>query len=208
MLDLLDGMRIKLVEGEASVSRRVAAALAEAEANGDDLQAELPKLTDDPIRMYLSQMAHIPLLSREEEISLAKKIEVTRKRFRRELLETGRSLGIPVTPGLRLLQAYADAAGQDVVRRDRRDRRRLGRLRLRLGRGRLAAVHGGFVEVSHDKVKILSDVAELEDDIDLDRARRAKERAELAAREATDSEAVGALSRAHARLRAAGGTVD
>ncbi len=47
---------------------------------------DLPKLSDDPIRMYLSQMAVIPLLSREEEISLAKKIEVTRKRFRRSLL--------------------------------------------------------------------------------------------------------------------------
>ena len=44
------------------------------------------KLNNDPIRMYLSQMAEIPLLSREEEISLAKKIEVTRKRFRRTLL--------------------------------------------------------------------------------------------------------------------------
>jgi RNA polymerase primary sigma factor len=47
---------------------------------------ELPKLSDDPIRMYLSQMAEIPLLTRDEEISLAKKIEVTRKRFRRTLL--------------------------------------------------------------------------------------------------------------------------
>lgn len=48
--------------------------------------ADLPKLSDDPIRMYLSQMAEIPLLTREQEISLAKKIEVTRKRFRRSVL--------------------------------------------------------------------------------------------------------------------------
>ena len=47
---------------------------------------DLPKASDDPIRMYLSQMADIPLLSRDEEIALAKKIEVTRKRFRRTLL--------------------------------------------------------------------------------------------------------------------------
>jgi RNA polymerase primary sigma factor len=41
---------------------------------------------NDPIRMYLAQMAEIPLLSREEEIALAKRIEVTRKRFRRAIL--------------------------------------------------------------------------------------------------------------------------
>jgi len=46
----------------------------------------LPKLSDDPIRLYLSQMAQIPLLTREEEVSLAKKIEVCRRRFRRSVL--------------------------------------------------------------------------------------------------------------------------
>ncbi len=53
---------------------------------------EVGKWSNDPIRLYLSQMAEIPLLSREEEIALAKKIEVTRKRFRRTLL--GCSLGM------------------------------------------------------------------------------------------------------------------
>jgi len=43
--------------------------------------------TDDPVRMYLTQMGEIPLLKRDEEIALAKKIEVTRKRFRRKVLE-------------------------------------------------------------------------------------------------------------------------
>ncbi len=43
--------------------------------------------SDDPVRMYLTQMGEIPLLTRQEEISLAKRIEVTRARFRCRLLE-------------------------------------------------------------------------------------------------------------------------
>lgn len=49
---------------------------------------ETSKRIDDPVRMYLTQMGEIPLLTRPQEISLAKKIEVTRKRFRRDLLES------------------------------------------------------------------------------------------------------------------------
>src|SRR4029077_4702477 len=41
----------------------------------------------DPIRIFLTQMGKIPLLSRNDEISVAKKIEVTRQRFRRKVLE-------------------------------------------------------------------------------------------------------------------------
>ena len=42
--------------------------------------------TDDPVRMYLMQMGSIPLLTRPEEISAAKRIEKTRTRFRHSLL--------------------------------------------------------------------------------------------------------------------------
>lgn len=43
---------------------------------------------DDPIRMYLTQMGEIPLLSRDDEISLARKIELARMAFRREMLKS------------------------------------------------------------------------------------------------------------------------
>jgi RNA polymerase primary sigma factor len=47
---------------------------------------EAVRWSDDPVRLYLTQMAEIPLLTREEEISLAKRIETTRRRFRRSVL--------------------------------------------------------------------------------------------------------------------------
>jgi F-type H+-transporting ATPase subunit epsilon len=65
------------------------------------------------------------------------------------------------------------------------------------------AVHGGFVEVSNNKVTLLSDVAELASDIDVARAREAKERAESALRQAHDAELDAALRRANVRLEVA-----
>ena len=69
------------------------------------------------------------------------------------------------------------------------------------------AVHRGFVEVSGTptKVSILSDVAELAEDIDRARALAAKERAEEKLRHEHDADVASALARAHARLMATGG---
>jgi F-type H+-transporting ATPase subunit epsilon len=69
------------------------------------------------------------------------------------------------------------------------------------------AIHGGFVEVSGNKVSILSDVAELADEIDIERARAAKERAEEQIRHVHDAVALAALRRANARLSTAGASV-
>jgi F-type H+-transporting ATPase subunit epsilon len=67
------------------------------------------------------------------------------------------------------------------------------------------AVHKGFVEVAHDRVIILSDVAELPSEIDVERARVAKAEAEERLRhDPEDWDAVGALERADLRLAVAG----
>ena len=62
----------------------------EVELKADELVSpvdDMESWSDDPVRMYLTQMGEIPLLTRQQEIALAKEIEVTRSRFRRKLLE-------------------------------------------------------------------------------------------------------------------------
>ncbi len=66
---------------------------------------ETSKRIDDPVRMYLTQMGEIPLLTRAQEIGLAKKIEITRKRFRRELLESDYVMKAGIDILMRVLKA-------------------------------------------------------------------------------------------------------
>jgi F-type H+-transporting ATPase subunit epsilon len=79
------------------------------------------------------------------------------------------------------------------------------RLVLPGGAQQSLAVHGGFVEVSNDRVAVLSDVAELADQIDVSRAEAARRRAQDAlAADPEDHEAAAALARAEVRLEVAG----
>ena len=66
-----------------------------------------------------------------------------------------------------------------------------------------AALHGGFVKVADNKVSIVAGVAELAEEIDVDRAQRALEAAEgrLSAGDVAEAEA--ALARARVRIEAA-----
>ncbi|HHT9125560.1 MAG TPA: RNA polymerase sigma factor RpoD [Candidatus Brocadiia bacterium] len=73
-----EGEEEALVEGEEEIGEEIAVA----------------EKIDDPVRMYLTQMGEIPLLSREDEIMLAKKIEITRKRLFKKVLESDLALNI------------------------------------------------------------------------------------------------------------------
>jgi len=106
MLATLDEMGIKLLD-EADVEKETEV---EFEISKDSLEdeevvrkeqiredrllekelvgTEVHRRIDDPIRMYLTQMGEIALLTRKDEIDLARKIELARIAFRRKMLES------------------------------------------------------------------------------------------------------------------------
>jgi RNA polymerase primary sigma factor len=93
VLELLEQNGISIID-EADTEERDEPAvvlaeeiLADAETNPFEDSDGDGRHIDDPVRMYLTQMGEIPLLSRDKEIALARKIEVTRRRFRRKVLE-------------------------------------------------------------------------------------------------------------------------
>ena len=61
-------------------------------------EEEAPRITqvDDPVKMYLRQMGQIPLLTREQEITLAEKIKDAENLFRKNVLWTNSAKGIVI----------------------------------------------------------------------------------------------------------------
>ncbi|MFM8271178.1 MAG: RNA polymerase sigma factor RpoD [Gemmata sp.] len=88
---LLDQHGVSLIDGDED-AEEVPVAVAEAaivdpEASAFEDSDGDGRHIDDPVRMYLTQMGQIDLLDRRREVSLAMKIEMTRRRFRRKVLE-------------------------------------------------------------------------------------------------------------------------
>ena len=100
LLILLEDQGIELIDESEAEEREGGSPVLDDEARAElDLsfmEEEDSRRIDDPVRMYLTQMGEIPLLKREQEIALAKKIEVTRKRFRRKVLECDGALEVVV----------------------------------------------------------------------------------------------------------------
>jgi len=88
-----DGKRTKISADESALAEPIEVA---AETTS--------RRIDDPVRMYLQQMGEIPLLTRSEEIALAKKIEMTRTAFRRKVLESD----YPMAQAVEILQQVGD----------------------------------------------------------------------------------------------------
>ncbi|NIA07330.1 MAG: RNA polymerase sigma factor RpoD [Actinobacteria bacterium] len=95
LLMTLDEFGIDLLDEEDVVAKEERAGGNSSKVAEEDIPGIIEQPTvriDDPVRMYLQQMGEIPLLTRAEEIALAKKIEWSRKRFRRKVLESDLSL--------------------------------------------------------------------------------------------------------------------
>lgn len=93
VFDILDGKDIKIIETEDASSNNNNDQLVDKETreqeirrvreeNKDDsIYSDKFIPLDDPVKMYLKQMGSIPLLSRENEINLAKRIEEAEIKF-------------------------------------------------------------------------------------------------------------------------------
>jgi RNA polymerase primary sigma factor len=89
---LLDQHGVSLIDGDDDAEDAPVAVAAEAILNDPEAPSYEDsdgdgRHIDDPVRMYLTQMGQIDLLDRKQEVSLAMKIELTRRRFRRKVLE-------------------------------------------------------------------------------------------------------------------------
>ena len=86
--DLIDGVTLGIDDDDEENDEIEDVSSEEEDANYDysDLDSGSGE-SFDPVRMYLTQMGEIPLLTRQREVLLAKQIERMRRKFRTKLLE-------------------------------------------------------------------------------------------------------------------------
>ena len=93
ILDTLSGLNIEVIKDEA---------IPEAELNAEPVEEEIDISVpegisiDDPVRMYLKEIGKVPLLSAEEEIELAKRMEEGDEEAKKRLCEANLRLVVSI----------------------------------------------------------------------------------------------------------------
>jgi RNA polymerase primary sigma factor len=112
-MSMLGDMDIEVVE---SMEEESFAAEGEAEPEAAEPEAETPEPeersfgdTSDPVRMYLQEMGGVPLLSREEEVAIAKEIEAGKLQVADEVFSVPLTLHYVTTMAEKLKSGEVEA---------------------------------------------------------------------------------------------------
>ncbi|WP_083497725.1 RNA polymerase sigma factor RpoD [Tepidanaerobacter syntrophicus] len=92
----LEEMGIEIIDDSEEASTEEDLELEEVPPEEIDLSAPEGVAIDDPVRMYLKEIGKVPLLSAEEEIMLAKRIEAGDKEAKRRLAEANLRLVVSI----------------------------------------------------------------------------------------------------------------
>ena len=107
----LDNANVEILDSEAAAAKVQAAK----KAKGPAVPAA-PAAADDPVRMYLRQMGQIPLLSREDEIELAKKIEAAEEGFKAIVFDCKLSRDYVIELGEKIL--IGEISAEEYIKED------------------------------------------------------------------------------------------
>ncbi len=85
VISILENLEIDIIDAEEvdKYKQRLA------EHQQEEMKSSQSDILDDPVRMYLKQMGQVPLLTREEEVAISKRIEAAEQRAQNELFSVG-----------------------------------------------------------------------------------------------------------------------
>jgi RNA polymerase primary sigma factor len=99
VLSILQNLDIEIIESEEVESFKQR----QEEAEEEETRTSQNDILDDPVRMYLKQMGQVPLLTREQEVEISKRIETAELRRRKRRSSRPRRRKYIVTLGTKLL---------------------------------------------------------------------------------------------------------
>ncbi len=179
VFDILDGKDIKIIESDEGEeeskkedldkeSREQEVRRVREESKEDEVYSDKFIPLDDPVKMYLKQMGSIPLLSRENEINLAKRIEEAEHKFAEALYKTAYARK-------RALETIKNVLNEEInvedVIKDELDRRpklirdlkriRASVTRTRVGSDKSAALLAEFKLTAAYNEKVMAEIIDL-----------------------------------------------
>jgi len=115
---MLDGMDINVIESEEKqklITEKLEPQekLEALEISETELSSEYLGRTDDPVRMYLREMGMVPLLTREDEVNIAKRIESGRLTMLKAITQTPIASRELICLKEKLIQDRPDSNGQE-----------------------------------------------------------------------------------------------